>query len=71
MTTPMLTDPDSVTTDELIHHIANATPAQCKAMLRKLDCTWMDFSDAYLNRLSLDQLRHITAAACLQVYSSK
>ena len=38
----------------------------CKAALSGFEQPSLDFTDDFLNQISLDRLRHILMAACLQ-----
>lgn len=52
--------------DDLITEVLGMAESDCLDTLRSLPPMYRDFTDAYLASLTLEQLRHIVMAACLQ-----
>ena len=52
--------------DRIIEQIHQLDRDGCVAELRGIQTPRLDFSDEYLASMSLDQLRHVLMAACLQ-----
>jgi len=52
--------------DQIIHDIHALDRAGCINTLRAFQQPQLDFTDAYLQEMSLDQLRHVLMAACIQ-----
>jgi hypothetical protein len=52
--------------DQLIAFIHRLDREGCINELRALGRPRLDFTDDYLERMSLEQLRHVLMAACLQ-----
>jgi len=53
--------------ESLVKHIAEMDRAGLVRFLRKLDVEFtIDFSDEFLDTVTLDRLRHITLAAALR-----
>jgi hypothetical protein len=52
--------------DELIESVPKLDRDTCTAQLRRFRQPRLDFTDEYLDCLSLDRLRHVLLAACLQ-----
>lgn len=52
--------------EELMQTVASLDRDGCKAELRHFKKPTIDFTDEYLDSLSVDRLRHILLAACLQ-----
>lgn len=52
--------------DDLFRHIASLDRRACVELLRGVRRPALDFTDEYLESLSLESLRHTVAAACLQ-----
>jgi len=57
--------------ESLIASIHGLDRDGCIAKLRQMHQLKMDFSDEYLADLSVDRLRHVLLAACVQVRKSK
>lgn len=52
--------------DSLVTQLAEMDRSRLVAFLRSLHCSFpIDFTDDYLNSVSIDRLRHIALAACL------
>ena len=56
--------------DQLLTRVYELDRDHCKAALRRFHRPTLDFSDEFLNMQSLDRLRHILMAACLQARKS-
>ena len=55
-------------TEQLAERIASMERDDCMRLLKEIDCSFkLDFSDAFLQEVSLERLRHITLAASLHV----
>jgi len=52
--------------DELIRDVQTFEREQCVHHIRQFDHPHLDFSEEFLASQSLDRLRHILMAACLQ-----
>lgn len=52
--------------DRIIADIHALTRAGCIGALRAFEQPQLDFTDEYLEGMSLDQLRHVLMAACIQ-----
>ena len=53
--------------DDIIIALPRLGRDQCKAFLRGFNRPRLDFTDDFLDRLSLDSLQHLLRAACEQV----
>jgi hypothetical protein len=56
--------------EEAIATIAELDRDGCKHYLKHLDRRWADFTDEYLDAMSVERLRHVTLAAWLAVNRS-
>ena len=56
----------NLTTEQMILVVAESSRERCVDELSRVPHVPLDFSDAYLDALSLDQLRHVLLAAMLQ-----
>ena len=54
--------------DDAIRSISEMERDDCKRCLRMMNRSWMDFSEDFLDTMSLEKLRHIVLAAWLQVH---
>ena len=52
--------------ERLIEQVPEMSRRTCTAYLRRFRQPRLDFTDEYLACLSLDRLRHVLLAACLQ-----
>ncbi len=52
--------------DQLLKTVQDLDRSGCKTQLRGLDRIHLDFTDEYLDALTLERLRHILVAACIQ-----
>jgi hypothetical protein len=52
--------------DELIRDVQTMDRDGCMTQLRQIGRPRIDFTDEFLNSLSLDRLRHVVVAAFLQ-----
>ena len=52
--------------EELIDTIHSLDRDRCKSELRRFEMVRLDFTDEFLEKLSLDRLRHVLLAACIQ-----
>jgi hypothetical protein len=52
--------------DAVIQTVAAMDRDGCKAELRRIDRPTLDFTDEYLDSLTIDRLRHVLMAAHLQ-----
>ncbi|MDP6154479.1 MAG: hypothetical protein QF785_13945 [Phycisphaeraceae bacterium] len=52
--------------EQLITNVYEMDRDHCKAALSGFEQPSLDFTDDFLNQISLDRLRHILMAACLQ-----
>lgn len=52
--------------EQIIQEIHSLDRRGCLSELRTFERPRLDFTDEFLNHLSLEQLRHILMAACLQ-----
>lgn len=53
--------------NELLVTVAELDRPELVELLREVPCRFpVDFTDEYLNTLSLDRLRHVVVAVCLQ-----
>jgi len=57
--------------DRLITSIGELDREECIHELRSLHRPRIDFTDEYLDALSLDRLRHILAAAMIQAHRAR
>lgn len=53
--------------DEVVHRLSRLDRAACKQYLRSFHEPDLDFSDEYLDGLSVEGLRHLIYVACEQV----
>jgi len=56
--------------DQIITEIHGLDRAGCIAELGAIEMLQLDFTDDYLQELTLDQLRHVLMAACIQARRS-
>lgn len=56
--------------DQLIAAVQALDRKGCVRQLRQLDRPLLDFTDEFLEGQSLDQLRHLVFAACVQARKS-
>ena len=56
--------------EQLLSDVAGLDRDSCKAWLRSLQRPRTDFTDDFLDSLSLDRLRHVVAAAYYQARRS-
>jgi hypothetical protein len=56
--------------DQLLHTVQRLDRRTCIAQLRQFRQPKLDFTDEFLDALSLDRLRHIVMAACIQAKRS-
>lgn len=57
--------------DDLIVTVAESSREELMAMLGAAPCPFpLDFTDTYLDSLTLDRLRHLVMAVCLQARKS-
>jgi hypothetical protein len=56
--------------EEAITAISELDRDGCKHYLKHLDRQWADFTDEYLDDMSVERLRHVTLAAWLAVNRS-
>lgn len=53
-------------TERLVQEIAAMDRGELLRLLRKMDCSFkLDFTEAFLQEMSIERLRHITLAALL------
>lgn len=57
--------------EKLIAAVQRLDRAGCLRELRRIRRPRLDFTDEYLAQQSLDQLRHIVLAACIQARKSE
>ena len=63
----MPTDPQLESHIQNVYHLDHAS---CKAALLDINKPRLDFTEDYLDRMSVDRLRHILVAAYLQATKS-
>ena len=56
---------------ELAGQVGAMDRQACIRTLRTLPVRWMDFSDDWLTRQSLEHLQHVTMAACVRVLKTE
>ncbi len=58
--------------EDMITRIAEMTRNEAASLLKELPCSFrIDFTDDYLNAVSLEQLRHIALAAYLHTHDPR
>ena len=58
--------PEHNTIDQIVTTVSGFDRDTCKAQLRRIGKLHLDFTDSYLDGLSIEQVRHLTLAAMLQ-----